>query len=85
MGEIPAAASPGGGKFFGSHVEVQAATIMRILAKQSGSGGLTGRLMVSKPGGPCGFCAPNVAGMLPGSSSLAVRSQRGQVFSEVPF
>ncbi|MFB7468246.1 polymorphic toxin-type HINT domain-containing protein [Streptomyces sp. NPDC056224] len=85
MGEIPAAASPGGGKFFGSHVEVQAATIMRILAKQSGSGGLTGRLMVSKPGGPCGFCTPNVAGMLPGSSSLAVRSQRGQVFSEVPF
>ncbi|MFD8966406.1 RHS repeat-associated core domain-containing protein [Streptomyces sp. NPDC059568] len=87
MNEIPAAASPGDGKFFGSHVEVQAATIMRILAKQSGSGseGLFGRLMVSKPGGPCGFCMPNVAGMLPANSSLAVRSQRGQVFSEVPF
>ncbi|MET7510658.1 hypothetical protein [Streptomyces albidoflavus] len=82
---IPAAASPGGGQFFGSHVEVQAATIMRILAKQSGSGGLTGRLMVSKPGGPCSFCAPNVAGMLPGNSSLVVRFQRGRVFGEVTF
>ncbi|MFC8379669.1 polymorphic toxin-type HINT domain-containing protein, partial [Streptomyces albidoflavus] len=84
-GAIPAAASPGGGQFFGSHVEVQAATIMRILAKQSGSGGLTGRLMVSKPGGPCSFCAPNVAGMLPGNSSLVVRFQRGRVFGEVTF
>ncbi|MDI3342299.1 polymorphic toxin-type HINT domain-containing protein [Streptomyces sp. AJ-1] len=84
-GAIPAAASPGGGQFFGSHVEVQAATIMRILAKQSGSGGLSGRLMVSKPGGPCSFCAPNVAGMLPGNSSLVVRFQRGRVFGEVTF
>ncbi|MFJ7168377.1 polymorphic toxin-type HINT domain-containing protein [Streptomyces globosus] len=87
MDQIPAAASPGGGKFFGSHVEVQAATIMRILTKQSGSGseGLVGRLMVSKPGGPCGFCGPNVPGMLPTNSSLAVRSQLNQVFSEVTF
>jgi len=87
MDDIPAAARPGNGKFFGSHVEVQAATIMGILARQSGSEGegLVGRLMVSKPGGPCGFCMSQTAGMLPANSSLAVRSQIDQVFSEIPF
>ncbi|MGX1638153.1 polymorphic toxin-type HINT domain-containing protein, partial [Streptomyces albidoflavus] len=82
-GAIPAAASPGGGQFFGSHVEVQAATIMRILAKQSGSGGLSGRLMVSKPGGPCSFCAPkrgrNVAGELIASGQISARASFGEV------
>ncbi|MEV8097778.1 LamG-like jellyroll fold domain-containing protein [Kitasatospora sp. NPDC085879] len=87
MRDIPASASPAPGKFFGSHVEVQAATIMRILARKSGaeSEGLVGRLMVSKPGGPCGFCSSEVAEMLPANSSLAVRSQLRQVFSEVLF
>ncbi|MFE7330782.1 DddA-like double-stranded DNA deaminase toxin [Streptomyces sp. NPDC057565] len=85
--EMPAAARPGPNRFYGSHVEVQAATIMRILAKQAGSGGegLVARLMVTKPGGPCGFCSSKVAGMLPANSSLTVRSQLGQVFSEEPF
>jgi RHS repeat-associated protein len=87
MDEIPAAARPGGGRFFGSHVEVQAATLMRILAKQAGPNAprMEARLMVSKPGGPCSFCASNLAGMLPRNSSLTVHSQLNQIFSEIPF
>ncbi|WP_203823627.1 LamG-like jellyroll fold domain-containing protein [Actinoplanes palleronii] len=87
MDEIPAEARPDPDTFFGSHVEVQAATLMRILAKQAGQGApkLEARLMVSKPGGPCSFCLPNVAGMLPEGSALTVRSQLRQVFSEKLF
>ncbi|WP_436532489.1 LamG-like jellyroll fold domain-containing protein [Actinoplanes sp. HUAS TT8] len=87
MGDIPAEASPSPGTFFGSHVEVQAATLMRILAKQAGPGAskMEARLMVSKPGGPCSFCSLNVAGMLPKDSALVVRYQLRQVFSETDF
>ena len=83
-GDIPAGAIFDDGRFYGSHVEVQAAALMNKL-KKAGDPRMVARLMVSKPGGPCGFCRNNVEGMLPSNSQLSVRSQLNQVFSEVTF
>ncbi|NMO56350.1 sugar-binding protein [Actinoplanes sp. TBRC 11911] len=65
-----------GDDFYGSHVEIQAAFLMR----KFGGEGAVGRLMITHERGMCGFCRGNVASLLPAGASLTVRFGRAGRF-----